>query len=319
MTYDLIIVGGGPAGVAAGVYAGRKRLQTLVITESFGGQSVVSADIENWIGEPHITGFDLAKKLEAHLRSYAGIVTVQISELVTGVRRAGGSGESTRMFEVTTNTGKQYQAKTVIIAAGARRKKLNVPGEERLNGKGVAYCSTCDAPIFTGKSVAVVGGGNAGLEAVTDLIPYASSIYLLEYTDTLRGDEVTVDQIRKEKKVSIIVSAEVKEIIGNQLVEGLKYIDRATGKEQTLAVGGVFVEIGSVPNSEMVRGVVELDSGGRILVDPKRGSTSEPGIFAAGDVTDEPYQQNNISAGSGVRAALSAYAYLIEQHRRSSL
>lgn len=311
--YDVIIIGGGPAGAAAAVYTARKKLKTLVITESFGGASIVSDDIQNWIGEPHISGFDLAKKFEQHVRAFPDVVEVHAPERATFVRALDVAGAASD-FEVETDKG-TYQGKTVIVAAGARRRKLGIPGEDAFNGKGVAYCSTCDAPLFTGKKVAVVGGGNAGLEAVQDLFAYASEIYLLEYGETLKGDPVTQEEIKKNQKLTrVIYHAQTLEVVGEQFMTGLKYKDRKTGEEKILEADGVFVEIGSVPNSEMVKDVVELDQWGQVVIDSKHASTSRPGIFAAGDITDDPYKQNNISAGDAVKAALAAYAYLLKRN-----
>lgn len=316
MTYDVIIVGGGPAGAAAAVYAARKQLKTLIITESFGGQSIVSDDIQNWIGEPHITGIELAKKLEAHVRSFPDMVDIKMPEKVIAVQKIQcKDGDRVCDFDVKTDKGNTYTGKAVILAAGARRRKLGVKGEEEFNGKGVAYCSTCDAPIFAGKSVAVIGGGNAGLEAVIDLFPYATKIYLLEYGDSLKGDPVTQEEVKKNPKVTIILNAQTKEVVGDTFVTGLTYIDRKTNEEKTLSVHGVFIEIGSVPNTEMVKGIVELDKYGQVIIDAKHATTSRPGIFAAGDITDDPYKQNNISAGDAVKAALAAYAYLQQREK----
>ncbi len=317
MVYDLMIIGGGPAATAAAVYAARKQLKTLLIAESFGGQSIVSADIQNWIGEPHVSGYDLAQKFEAHVRSYPDMVDVKTLEKAVAVRKMNcTNGIRLCDFEVETDKGK-YQGKALILASGARRRKLGIPGEAELDGKGVAYCSTCDAPIFKGKAVAVVGGGNAGLEAVVDLFPYATKIYLLEYGEALKGDPVTQEEIRKNAKVEIILNAKTKEVIGKGTVTGLTYVDRKTNEEKKLEVQGVFVEIGSVPNSEMVKGLVALDTYGQVVIDSKHGTTSEPGIFAAGDVTDDPYKQNNISAGDAVKATLAAYAYLLKREKFS--
>lgn len=319
--YDVIIVGGGPAGTAAAVYTARKRLKTLLITEEFGGQSIVSDDIQNWIGETHISGFDLAKKLETHVRSFPDMVEVKTPEKATEVRsiKCIENGTAPRIcdFEVKTDKGNTYAGKTVILAAGARRRKLGVPGEDKLNGKGVAYCSTCDAPLFSGKKVVVVGGGNAGLEAVVDLFPYAEKIYLLEYGDSLKGDPVTQEEIHKNPKAEIILNAQTLEVLGENFVTGVKYKDRKANREKTLEVGGIFIEIGSVPNSEMVRELVELDKFGQVKIDSKHASTSHPGVFAAGDITDDPYKQNNISAGDAVKAALAAYAYLLKREKQS--
>src|SRR3989344_4014474 len=334
--YDVIIVGGGPAGVASAVYCARKKLQTLLITDTFGGQSIVSSDIENWIGDIHISGIDLAKRLEAHIRAYPDTVEVKSPEKVTNVKSiacrpsASTSEESPsgppsevspagggRMcdFEVTTDKA-TYQGKTIILASGARRRKLGIPGEDTFSGKGVAFCSTCDAPLFRGKKVVVIGGGNSGLEAVTDLFPYATEITILDGGSELRGDPATQEEIKKNPKLKeIILSAKPKKIVGETLVTGLKY--EVGGQEKLLEAGGVFVEIGSVPNSEMVKDLVQIDEHGQIIMNFQHARTSHPGVFAAGDVTNDPYKQNNISVGDGVRAALSAYAYLLNRAKIS--
>lgn len=318
--YDIIIIGGGPAGAAAAVYVARKRLKTLLLTESFGGQSIVSAGIQNWIGEPHISGFDLAQKFENHVRAFSDIIDIKMPERVTEIKEiACEDSKRACNFEVTTNKSTSYQGKAIILAAGAHRRKLEVPGEKEFDGKGVAYCSTCDAPIFSDKAVAVVGGGNAGLEAVIDLFPYAAKIYLIIRGDMLKGDPITQEQVRKNLKVEIIFNAQIKVINGNAMVTGLTYTDAKTGQEQRISVEGVFVEIGSRPNSDIVKDLVEIDSWGQVKIDSKTAATSHPGIFAAGDITDDPYKQNNISAGDAVKAALSAYAYLFNLKKKSPL
>src|SRR3989338_1133459 len=261
MRYDLIIIGGGPAACAAAVYAGRKRMKTLLITESFGGQSMISDSIENWIGEQHIGGAGLAKKLEDHARAQ-DMVAIKSSEIVLQVRPL----DQTALFEVTTNKNATYLSRTVIVASGSRRRKLNVPGEKEFEGRGVAYCSTCDAPLFRGRDVAVVGGGNASLEAVIDLIPYAGKIYLLNIGDALTGDEITQKEVQKHgDRVIVIHQAVVTEVLGSTTVTGLKY--KKDGKVQELSLGGVFVEIGAVPNSEIVKNVVKLNAYGEIVID----------------------------------------------------
>ncbi|MEK7173500.1 MAG: FAD-dependent oxidoreductase [Patescibacteria group bacterium] len=305
--YDVIIIGGGPAAAGAAVYVARKKLKTLLIAEAFGGQSIVSADIHNWIGTKSISGIELAKNLEQHVRNYPEEVEVKAGELAVRVLQADGG------FRVETNKGGSYESKTVIMCAGARRRKLGIPGEEEFNGKGVVYCSTCDAPLFSGKDVAVVGGGNAGLEAAVDLVPYAAKIYLLEFSDSLKGDPVTQQHIKNSGKIEVIFNAETIKVEGTQFVTGLIYKNRVSGKEKTLPVGGVFVEIGSVPNSEPVKDLVQLNNRGEIVIDHKTAATSCEGIWAAGDVTDEMYKQNNISAGDGVKAALSCYQYLLSK------
>jgi len=301
--YDLIIIGGGPAGVAAGVYAARKKIKTLLIAKEFGGQSMVSADVQNWIGTKSISGFELAQMLEHHVRAQEDIEVLS-DELVTTV-----SGDTAK-FIIGTESGKQFESKTLLLTSGSRRRKLGILGEKEFDGRGVVYCSTCDAPIFKGKEVAVIGGGNAGLEAARDLLPYASKIYLLHRGDTLKGDLLTQEKVKADPKVSIILSAQMEEVFGASFVEGLRYTDSISGERRELAVQGVFVEIGSLPNSDFVKGLVALNQYGEITVDHKTQRTSLLGIWAAGDVTDVLYKQNNISAGDAVKAVLNIYDYL---------
>ena len=305
MLYDTIIIGGGPAGVAAGIYTARKEMKTLLITQEFGGQSIISDEIQNWIGIPKISGVELAQNLERHLRVQPQ-VEIKQPEKVLEVKEKSGQ------FVVITDKD-EYQAKTLVVASGARRRKLDVPGAKQFDGKGIAYCSTCDAPIFAGKPVAVVGGGNAGVEAVQDLIPYASEIYLLDKDVKLRADPITLKKIKHSPKLKkIIYRAEIMEILGDQFVTGLKFKNALSGQEEVLSVNGVFVEIGTLPNSEIVKDLVELNEHQEIIVDHRTAATSHPAIFAAGDVCDSLYKQNNVSAGDGIKAALSAYHYLLK-------
>lgn len=302
--YDLIIIGGGPAGVAAGIYAARKKVNTLLITKDFGGQSIVAKKIENLIGIPELSGIELAKKLEKHLKTYSGdILKINENELAEKINK------SNNYFEIQTNKGK-YKTKTIIIATGSRRKKLNIPGEKEFEGKGVSYCATCDAPLFKNKIVAVIGGGNAGFEAARDLISYANKIYILEFTDKIKADPITLEQVKKSNKVKIILNAQVEKIKGNQFIDELIYKDLKSNQVKSLKVDGIFVEIGSVPNTEMVKDLVKLNKKGEIIIDHKTCATSMSGIFAAGDITDILYKQNNISIGDGIKALLSAYEYL---------
>jgi len=303
MAYDLIIIGGGPAGVAAGVYAARKKIKTLLITENFGGQSIVSADIQNWIGIKSISGMELAKNLEEHLRAQEGIeitegeLTAKVSKIDDG-------------FQVETKSGKSFDTKTVLVTSGSRRRRLGVPGEDKFDGRGVAYCSICDAPVFKDKDVAVVGSGNAGLEAVVDLLPYATRIYLLVRGGVLKGDAVTQERIKNDPKTQIIFCAETQEIVGDKFVTTLRYKNSVSGAVKELSVQGVFVEIGIVPNSESVKDLVQTSQSNEIVVDPRTQRASMEGIWAAGDVTDSPYRQNNISAGEAIKAVLNIYDYL---------
>lgn len=300
MFYELIIIGGGPGGVAAGVYGARKKMKAALVTETFGGQSLVSADVKNWIGTKSLSGFELAQNLEAHIRDQEGI------EIISG-ERVSKIGKTENGFIIKTESGKSFETKYILTTAGSRRKRLGVPGEDEHEGRGVAYCSICDAPLFQNMDVAVVGGGNAGLEAVVDLQPYAKKIYLLEYGDTPKGDPVTLEKIQKDSKFNLIANAQTLEILGEEKVSGLKYKDRKTNKEKILPIEGVFVEIGILPNSEMMGDLVEKDKFGDIIVDHKTQRTSCPGIWAAGDVTDVLYKQNNISAGDAIKAVLNIY------------
>ncbi|OGY66340.1 MAG: hypothetical protein A3A16_00315 [Candidatus Harrisonbacteria bacterium RIFCSPLOWO2_01_FULL_44_18] len=304
--YDFVIIGGGPAGVAAGVYAARKKIKSALITDGFGGQSLVSADIQNWIGTKSVSGFDFSKMLEDHLRAQEGI-EIFYPDLVERVDKADGN------FQISTREGKILEAKTILVATGSRRRKLNVPGEKEFDGKGVAYCSICDAPIFKNKVTAVVGGGNAGLEAVRDLLAYSPKIYLLQRGQALKGDPLTQEMIAKEAKVTVFLNAITTEIIGDKFVTGLRYKDVKTGEEKELKVDGVFVEIGSVPNTEFLGGLVEKNEWGEIIIDHKTQRASQEGIWAAGDATDVLYKQNNISAGDAVKAVLNIYDYLNKQ------
>ena len=298
--YDFVIIGGGPAGVAAGVYAARKKIKSALITDGFGGQSLVSADIQNWIGTKSVSGFDFSKMLEDHLRAQEGI-EIFYPDLVERVDKADGN------FQISTREGK------ILVATGSRRRKLNVPGEKEFDGKGVAYCSICDAPIFKNKVTAVVGGGNAGLEAVRDLLAYSPKIYLLQRGQALKGDPLTQEMIAKEAKVTVFLNAITTELIGDKFVTGLRYKDVKTGEEKELKVDGVFVEIGSVPNTEFLGGLVEKNEWGEIIIDHKTQRASQEGIWAAGDATDVLYKQNNISAGDAVKAVLNIYDYLNKQ------
>jgi len=305
--YDLIIIGGGPAGVSAGIYAARKKMNTLLITDSLGGQSVVSADIQNWIGTPSISGFDLAKNLEAHLRAQQGIEIVDDDRVVAMQKKDDGT------FFLGTKGGKKYEAKYILLVSGSSRKKLGIPGEAAFEGRGVVYCSICDAPLFGDKTVAVVGGGNSALESVIDLIPYASKIYLMVRSEVLKGDPVTQEKIKANPKVEILWNAVPQEIVGKDVVTSIKYQDAKSGEAKELTLDGVFVEIGLVPNSDFAKNLVERDPYGAVKVDARTQATSCPGIWAAGDVTDALYKQNNTSAGDAIKAVLNVYDHLKKQ------
>lgn len=301
--YDLVIIGGGPAGVSAAIYASRKRLNVVIVTESFGGQSIVSDNIENWIGTPSISGLDLAQSLEKHLKSLEHI------EILEG-ERATSVAKTDSNFKVSTSSGKELETRTVLMATGGRHRRLEVPGEAKFEGKGVVFCSICDAPLFRGKTVVVVGGGNSALEAVEDVSKYASKIYLLVRADSIKGDQETLEAVKRLSNVEIIYNGVSKEVLGEELVTGIKYVDQKTNEEKELKVDGVFVEIGSVPNSDMVKDLVEISSRGEIKVDARTGASSLEGIWAAGDIADTLYNQNNIAVGDAIRATLNINDWL---------
>ena len=305
MLYDLIIVGGGPAGVAAGIYASRKKLKTVLITETFGGQYVVSGEIQNFIGFKAVSGFNLAKILKEHLLIQSGLKIVEGDSAIK-IKKSG------KNFQVITQQGKIFQSKTILLAAGGRPKKLKIPGETEFSGRGVFYCSICDAPLMKNKIVAVIGSGNAGLEAVRDLLFYAAKIYVLEYLPKITADSIMIEIVKKSKKVKFITSAAVQEIFGKNLVEGLKYQDRRNGKIKKLNLQGIFVSVGYQPNSEIAENLLERNPAGEIIVNPQTQKTSCPGIWAAGDITNGLYHQINIAIGDAIKAVLNIYQYLLK-------
>lgn len=310
--YELIIVGGGPAGVAAAVYAARKRIKTLLITESFGGQSTDSADIQNWIGIVSMSGVELAERLEKHLQAYADDVLELKSRVratkITQLKKVGEQGGP--LFEVETDDGGKYQSRIIIFALGSRRRKLQVKGADKFEHKGIVYCASCDAPLFRDRDVAVVGGGNAGVEAAEQLTAYAKTIHIFELGPEFRADKLTQDRVFKDAKVTAHTNAETFEIKGDNMVAALVWKDKESGQTQEIPVQGVFVEIGSIPNTEPLKGLVEMNKYGEIVIDHKTSRTSLEGIWASGDATDQPYKQNNISMGDAVKALEDAYLYL---------
>jgi alkyl hydroperoxide reductase subunit F len=300
--YDLIIIGGGPAGISAGIYAARQRLNTLLITKNFGGQIARKAvGIENYPGFKEISGLDLIKKFTEHLKKF-NIEILQDS--VVKVRRAG------RMFSILTGTRKKTKARAVIVASGADPRPLEVPGEKKFIGKGVSYCTACDAPLFAKKEVAVVGGGNAGLEAAIALSSWAKKVYILEYFPEVRADAKNQERVSKIKKVEVVTSAVLKKVEGKEFVNSVSFEDRKTKTLKKLPVEGVFVEIGSQPATSFVKGLVNFNKKDEIIIDPKTMQTKTPGLFAAGDVTDVVYKQVVIAAGEGAKATLSVSNYL---------
>jgi len=304
--HDLIIIGGGPAGVAAGVYAARKHLKSVLIAEEIGGQSTVSEGIENWIGTVKISGAELAHSLKAHLEAYKA----DMLETVVGDRAASLTRTEDGRFTVTTRDGKAFTAKAVLIASGASRKKLMVPGADVFENKGVTYCASCDGPLFSGMDVAVVGGGNAGLETAAQLLAYCSSVTLIHRHKDFKGDRITVDKVLSYPNVKTVLNAEPTEVKGEKFVSGLTVRDRDTGAETLLPVSGVFVEIGVIPSTDYAKDLVTLDEVGRVVTDPRTQRTSVEGVWAAGDCTDELYHQNNIAAGDAVKALEDIYVWI---------
>lgn len=294
--YDLIIIGAGPAGITAAVYAARNRMDFLVITTNVGGQATISSQVDNYTGFQYITGEDLSDKFQKHLESFNFDLKM---EIVSKVERDKGH------FTVKTDKA-TYQGKTVIIATGRKPRELNVQGEERLKYRGVSYCATCDAPLFTGRDVAVVGGGNAGLEAVLQLMKIAKSIHLIELRPKLSADNTLIEKARASDRVEIWTNTKVMEIVGHSVVEGIRI--QKNGVEELLSVQGVFVEVGSAPNSD-VADVVETTQFGEIVVNCSC-ETNVPGLFAAGDVTNVPAKQIVVAAGEGCKAMLSAFRYV---------
>jgi NADH-dependent peroxiredoxin subunit F len=299
--FDLIVIGAGPAGITAGVYAARKKLEFLVISRDIGGQAAWSGDVENYTGYQFISGPELAAKFEEHMRKYG--IAVREQEAVSRIDKTGDS------IHVATDRG-VYEARTVIIASGKRTRELNVPGEKEFKNKGLTYCATCDGPLFSSKTVAVVGGGNSALDAVMQLMRIAKKVYLINILDKVSGDAVMREKIEQAENVSILNNSRVIAILGEKMVSGIKIMKRQ--EEETLVLQGVFVEIGLLPNSEFVP-QIERNNLGEIKINC-HNETNIPGIFAAGDVTDVPEKQIIIAAGEGAKAALGAFRYLA-QHK----
>ena len=297
--YDLIIIGAGPAGITASVYAARKMMSSLVITRDIGGQAAWSGDIENYTGYQFITGPELAAKFEEHMRKYS--IAVKENEAVSDLNK------NNDVIIVATDKNK-YEARTVIIASGKRTKKLNVKGEDEFMNHGLTYCATCDAPLFSGRDVVVVGGGNSALDAALQLTRIAKHIYLVNINSSLGGDAIMREKIENNEKVSVFNNSSIIDIFGDKFVKGAKV--RHQDKEEVLTVGGVFVEIGLTPNSEFAPGVGK-NQFGEIKVN-SHNETNIPGVFAAGDVTDVPEKQIIIAAGEGSKACLGAFRYLSE-------
>ncbi|HET6436213.1 MAG TPA: alkyl hydroperoxide reductase subunit F [Xanthomonadaceae bacterium] len=304
--FDVLVVGGGPAGAAAAIYAARKGIRTGVAAERFGGQVLDTLAIENFISVQYTEGPRLGVALEQHVREYdVDVMNLQRASKLVPAKQPGGA------IEVQLDSGASLKAKSVVLATGARWRTMNVPGEDQYRNKGVAYCPHCDGPLFKGKRVAVIGGGNSGVEAAIDLAGIVEHVTLLEFDSKLRADEVLQRKLRSLPNVDVLTSAQTTEVLGDgQKVTGLVYKDRESGDSRTVELAGVFVQIGLLPNTEWLKGTVELSPRGEIVID-ERGATSVPGVFAAGDATTVPYKQIVIAMGAGCTAALSAFDHLI--------
>lgn len=303
--YDLAIIGAGPAGSAGAVYAARKQLKTVLITKEFGGQSIVSEDIQNWVGTPHVAGEALKKQLEEHVRAYAeGVVDIESDDIVQKLTKEGDA------FSLLTEKGTHLEARAVLVTAGGSRRKLAVPGAEKFDNKGLTYCASCDGPLFAGMDVAVVGGGNAGFETAAQLLAYTKSVTLLQRRNAYIADPVTVEKVLAHPNMRGILNAETTEVVGENFVTGITYRDGKDGSEHTLPVSGIFAEIGFMPNTQFLDGILELDAIQRIVVDCKNQRTSLSGVWAAGDCTNGLYHQNNIAAGDAVKALEDIYLHL---------
>lgn len=299
--YDVLVVGGGPAAASAAIYAARKGVRTGIVAERFGGQILDTASIENFISVKHTEGPQLAASLEEHVKEY----NVDIMNLQRATRL-----EKKDFVEIELENGAVLKSKTVILATGARWRNVGVPGEAEFKNKGVAYCTHCDGPLFEGKDVAVIGGGNSGIEAAIDLAGIANHVTVLEFMPELKADSVLQERVHSLPNVNVLKNVQTKEITGTDSVNGITYVDRESGTEHHVELSGTFVQIGLVPSTEWLDDTIERNRFGEIVID-NRGETNVPGVFAAGDCTTNPYKQIIISMGSGATAALSAFDYLV--------
>jgi NADH-dependent peroxiredoxin subunit F len=302
---DLIIIGGGPAGVAAGVYASRKQLKTTLITDNFGGQSIVSDGIENWIGDIKISGLDLAKKLENHLRHYAG----EFVQIKTGEKVQKISQNSDKTFTIKTGAN-EYLTKSILIGTGSNRRKLEAVNADKLEHKGLTYCASCDGPFYSDQDVVVIGGGNSAFESAAQLLAYCKTVTLIHRREEFRADPVTIENLSKNPKFKILTNTIITEVLGEKMLSGIKIKNLKSNEEGEMAVGAVFVEIGAVPATGFAEGLIELVDGGHVKIDPWNQRTTVEGIWAAGDCTNGLYHQNNIAAGDAVKALEDIYIWL---------
>ncbi|MFH1451333.1 MAG: FAD-dependent oxidoreductase [bacterium] len=308
MIYDLIIIGGGPAGITAGIYAARKKVKTLLLTSDFVGQTGKALHVENYPGFKSISGSELIQKFAEHLRQFE----IEIKE-----QEAAKVKKTDQGFEIMTKNNDFFEAKAIIVASGRSPRMLNVVGEEEFIGRGVSYCPLCDAAFFKDKRVVVVGGGNSGFGAALELLKYARKAFIFEFAPQVRADEIIQEQAKATGKIEVFLNVQLKEIKGRGKVESVVYRNHAEKKEYEMPVEGVFVEIGSVPASNLVKNLVDFSATGEIKVDAGTCQTRTPGVFAAGDITDVKHKQIIIAAAEGAKAALSAYEYLESVKRKA--
>jgi len=303
--YDLIILGGGPAGSGAAVYAARKQLKTAIITSDFGGQSIVSELIYNWIGTPEISGMDLASNLKKHVLYYKGpfLDVIEGEKIISIIK-------NDKVFTIKSEFGKEYTSKAILVATGSGRRKLEAINADKYEHKGITYCASCDGPLYDGQDVLVIGGGNAGFETSAQLLAYCKSVTMIHRSDKFRADEITIKKLLENPKFKVIKNAEIIRVDGEQFVSSLTYKDKITGEERTILTTGIFVEIGQIPNIDFVKDIVDIDEFGKIIVNPMTQMTSVPGIWSAGDCTNGRYHQNNIATGDAVKALEDAYLWL---------
>lgn len=303
--YDLIIIGGGPAAAAGAVYAARKQLKSMLITPEFGGQSIVSETIYNWIGTPEISGQKLGEDLKKHIMYYKG----PFLDVVEGEKAVGITKEEVG-FTIKSDAGKEYKALTVLVTTGSGRRKLEAINADVFENKGITYCASCDGPLFSGMDVVVIGGGNAGFESAAQLLAYCKSVTLINRSETFRADEITVEKVKANPNMKIITNAVTLRVDGEQFVSTLTYKDTNTNEEHTIPASGIFVEIGQIPNTDFLKGTVPLDEINKIIVDPMTQASQTTGVWAAGDCTNGKYHQNNIATGDAVKALEDIYMWI---------
>ncbi len=303
--YELIILGGGPAGSAAAVYSARKQLKTAIITSDFGGQSMVSELIYNWIGIPEISGQDLANSLKKHVLYYKGpfLDTIE-GEKISSITKQDG------VFIVKGESGKEFASKAVLVATGSGRRKLDAINADKYEHKGITYCASCDGPLFDGQDVLVIGGGNAGFETSAQLLAYCKSVTLLHRSNEFRADMITVNKLLENPKFKVIKNVDITRVDGDQFVSSLTYTDKITGEEHKIESTGIFVEIGQTPNIDFVKDIVKIDENNKVIVDPMNQASSLEGVWAAGDCTNGRYHQNNIAVGDAVKAIEDIYIWV---------